>query len=262
MVLLTGASGGLGRALAQLLISRGRRVIMPARRDQVLAELAGELGPGAIPIAFDLSEQRVAERLAEALRARDINPSDIDLLVNNAGLGAAGAFDATPIEHLRRMQRLNVGVPMELMHWLVPLMEAAGGGAICNIASVAAFSAGPFMAEYYADKAWMLSIGRSLRSELRSRGISITTVCPGPFQSEFHTRAGLDSARVGARLTAERVANVTLDAIESGRAVRAVGAGAHVWALLGPRLPGAWSAALMGALQRRRLEGDRPDRLH
>lgn len=254
--LLTGASSGLGRSLARELAREGYHLVLVARRADALGELAEQIvaaGGQATPVPLDLLLPDAGARLEEELASRGITPDRIKLLVNNAGAGLFGPFVEAEAAGLTRMQRLNVGVPLDLTRWMAPWMVAAGTGTIANVASVAAFSPGPLMTEYYADKAWLLSFGASLDAELRPRGVRVVTLCPGPFESDFHGAAGMDPDRLGALPSVDAVARRVVRAIVRGRVVAPIGAGAHLWAWLGPRLPMRLSRAIMHRLQRRRL---------
>jgi uncharacterized protein len=263
--LLTGASSGLGRSIARELVRHGYHLVLIARRGDALAELAAELagadgGGRATAVPFDLLPPDAGMRLEAELASRGITPDEVDLLVNNAGAGLFGPLVEADPAALTRVQRLNTGVPLELTRWIAPWMVAGGTGTIAHIASVAAFSPGPLMTGYYADKAWLLSFGVSLDAELRPRGVRVVTVCPGPFASDFHGEAGMDPARLGSLPSAASVARRAVRAILRGRVIAPVGPGAHLWAWLGPRLPVRLSRAIMHRLQRRRLsEGHRPE---
>lgn len=252
-VVLTGASSGLGRELARVLGESGWMVVAIARRKDVLQELSATMGDTIIPVALDLSEPQVAERVETALAGVGIAPDAVDLLINNAALGSFGLFVESDPDRLRMMQRMNVQVPMELSRWIAPYMAERGDGTIANVSSVAAFSPGPLMSEYYADKAWMLSFTQSLDAELRPRGVRVCAMCPGPFESGFHSGAGMDRSRMGSLPTAASVARRVVRAIIRGRTVAPIGVGSWVWAVVGPRLPWRMSRAIMYRLQRRRL---------
>ncbi|MEX2443426.1 MAG: SDR family NAD(P)-dependent oxidoreductase [Alkalispirochaeta sp.] len=254
-VILTGASSGLGRELARALGETGCTVAAVARRREALSKLRASIGPNIVPVPFDLSEPQVATRLEEALAEVGLVPEAVDLLINNAALGSFGPFAEADPDRLRMMQRMNVHVPMELSRWIAPHMSRRGSGTIANVASVAAFSPGPLMTEYYADKAWMLSFTQSLDAELRPGGVRVCTVCPGPFESGFHAGAGMDRSRLGKLPGAALVARRALRAILRGRTVAPIGVGAWVWAVVGPRLPWRVSRAIMYRLQRRRRGG-------
>ncbi len=252
---LTGASSGLGRELARVLGEAGWTVAAVARRHDALQELSDSIGENIVAVPLDLSEPQVAHRLEVALSGIGIDPGSVDLLINNAALGSFGPFVESDPERLSMMQRMNVQVPMELARWIAPYMVERGGGTIANVASVAAFSPGPLMSEYYADKAWMLTFTQSLDAELRPRGVRVCAVCPGPFESGFHSGAGMDRSRLGALPGAASVAQAAVRAILRGKTVAPIGAGARVWAVVGPRLPWRVSRAIMHRLQRRRLTG-------
>ncbi len=255
VALLTGASSGLGAEIAFALSAGGWELVLVSRSASRLKAVVDALPAPAYALELDLSADEPGERLGAALQRVGIDPGRIELLVNNAGLGSLGPFARTDVRLLRTMQRVNVVAPMELSRWIAPFMIRAGRGVICNVASVAAFSPGPLMAEYYADKAWLRSFGLSLDAELRPHGVAVVTVCPGPFESGFHERAGIDTVRLGALPGARRVARRVLRAIRRRRPVVAIGLGARIWALWGPRLPWRVSRAVMHGLQRRRLEG-------
>ncbi|MCG8481340.1 MAG: SDR family NAD(P)-dependent oxidoreductase [Spirochaetales bacterium] len=255
VALVTGVSSGLGAEIAFALSAGGWELVLVSRNVRRLRAVAEALPAPAHAVELDLSDAEVGKRLEAALRRVEIEPSRIALLVNNAGVGSLGPFARTDVGHLRTMQRVNVAAPMELSRWIAPYMTRAGRGVICNVASVAAFSPGPLMAEYYADKAWLRSFGLSLDAELRPYGVAVVTVCPGPFESDFHGRAGIDATRLGTLPGPRRVARRTLRAIRRRRPVVAIGLAARVWALVGPRLPWRVSRAVMHTLQRRRLEG-------
>jgi short-subunit dehydrogenase len=224
-----------------------------ARRAEALSELSASIGSNIVPVPFDLSEPQVAVRLEAALSEAGIRPEMVDLLINNAAVGSFGTFAETDPDRLRMMQRINVQVPMELTRWIAPHMVHRGEGTIVSVSSVAAFSSGPLMTEYYADKAWMLSFTQSLDAEVRPKGVRVCTVCPGPFESGFHAGAGMERSRLGSLPDAASVARRVLLAAARGRTVAPIGVGAWVWAVVGPRLPWRLSRAIMHRLQRRRL---------
>lgn len=250
--LLTGASSGLGRAVAAELALEGYRLILVARREERLRELAASLPTEALVVAADLTTDRRVARIETALARAGIVPGDIALLVNNAGTGTHGPFLEDDPATMERAIRLNIDAPAMLTRWIAPAMVARGGGTVCNIASVAAFTPGPLMAAYYAAKAWMLSFGESLDAELRPHNVRVVTCCPGPFASEFHQAAGIDPRRLGRLPAAGTIARGVVQAIRRGRTVAPIGFVPTVWAIIGPRLPRRWSRAIVGALQRRR----------
>ncbi len=185
--LITGASSGLGKAFAQILISWGYQLIISARRMDVLVALQGDF-KSSYPllrvevIAADLSEASGAQKLADFCKTQGIVP---DLLINNAGFGAFGAFaDATQAKTLG-MVDVNCRSLTALCQLFLPAMLAKKQGRILNVASMAGFLPGPYMAVYYASKAYVISLGMALDAEVRKSGLRVSTLCPGPVNTEF-----------------------------------------------------------------------------
>lgn len=186
VALVTGASAGLGVEFARQLSARGYRLVLAARRKERLDELARELG-NARTIAIDLSKKDAAAKLMADISAND---ETVDLLVNNAGFGLIGRFAQLDSKRLRQMIDLNVGTLTDLCRSVAPAMIERGSGAIVNVASTAAFQPGPRMAVYFATKAFVLSLSEALHEELKSHGIHVTCLCPGPTRTEFGDVAG------------------------------------------------------------------------
>ncbi len=199
--LITGASGGIGRELARTMAADGWNLVLVARNESKLQELAGELAGSeqderrvSVRIAsIDLAQEDAARRLVEFLSRENI---EVDALVNNAGLGDLSPFVDSDWEKNRLMIRVNIEALTELTRLLVPSMISRGGGYILNIASVASFQPGPLMAVYYATKAYVLSLSEALSEELRSEGIGVTALCPGPTRSGFQETAGVEDVPV------------------------------------------------------------------
>lgn len=197
LVLITGASSGIGTELAREYARRGHPLCLSARREADLRRLATELqrehGVAVTVHAADLSEPAAMDRLADALLARG---EPLAALVNNAGYGLYGEFADTDLADTRRMLRLNMEAPLVLSRRLLPLL-VAGRGHVLNVASTAAFQPGPYMAAYYASKSFLLSLSEALAEEWGGSGVSVTALCPGPTASGFQDRAAMqDSALV------------------------------------------------------------------
>ncbi len=201
--LITGASPGLGAEFARQMAARGERLILVARRRDRLEALAAVIG-GAEVIAADIAEPGAAERLIAEVGRRGLS---VDTLINNAGFGLSGRFDTLPLERQRQMIELNVTALTELCRLAVPAMIARKRGALLNVASTAAFQAGPFMAVYYASKAYVLSFTDALHQELKASGIRVTALCPGPTATEFFGVAGAGGGRL-AKMATDPVAVV------------------------------------------------------
>lgn len=225
--LVTGASGGIGAALARELAQHGHDLVLAARSVEPMEALAAELrlsGIAATVIAADLSKAGAAASLAADIAARGLV---IDVLVNNAGLGAAGRFDRGDPARIGDILQVNIVALTELTRLLVPGMVARGRGRILQVASVAGFQPGPGWAVYFASKAYVLSLGEALAVELRGTGVSVTTLCPGATATRFFTVAGADNSLMGRRLRrmmpAEEVARRGYRGLVAGRRVVVTG---------------------------------------
>ena len=191
IALVTGASAGLGVEFARQLSKRGHRLVLAARRQDRLEELAKELG-NARAVAIDLSKKDSATKLLADVTA---NGEVIDLLVNNAGFGLIGRFAELDAKRERQMIDLNVGTLTDLCRAVAPQMIKRKSGGIINVASTAAFQPGPKMAVYFATKAFVLSLSEALHEELKPHGVKVTALCPGPTRTEFGSVAGFTSDR-------------------------------------------------------------------
>jgi uncharacterized protein len=195
--LVTGASGGIGVDLADCFARDGYDVVVTARSVDALRGVADRLskqhGIVATPIANDLGVFGGGTKLVEAIRARGIT---VDVLVNNAGYGQAGALTSSPLETQLGMIDLNVRALVELTHLLWDGMVARRRGGVLNVASTAAFQPGPLMAVYYASKAFVLSFSEALWEEARGTGLRVSCLCPGPTASGFRDRAGTGKTRL------------------------------------------------------------------
>lgn len=226
--LVTGASNGIGLELARSLAAAGHPVALSARSADKLEALAATLsrdhGVQTRVFAFDLGERDAPDRLADALEAAGIRPG---VLVNNAGFGVYGLHAANDVAREQAMIDLNITALMRLSRRLLPAMLAARAGRILNVASTAAFQPGPYMAVYYATKAFVLSYSEALAEELQDSGVTVTALCPGPTASGFQDEARMgDSALVkGKRLpSAKDVAVYGHRAMLAGRRVAIHGA--------------------------------------
>jgi short-subunit dehydrogenase len=235
VTLITGASAGLGVEFARACAARGERLVLVARRRDRLDALAAELGGEAI--AADLAEPGAPERLIAEVRRRGLS---VETLINNAGFGLAGRFAELPLERQTEMIELNVRALTELCHLVLPDMRARGAGAILNVASTAAFQAGPYMAVYYASKAYVLSFTEALHQEHKASGIRVTALCPGPTRTEFFAVAGAADGRL-ARMATDPVAVVRagLDGLATNKAIVIPGAVNKATALSNRFLPRA-----------------------
>jgi short-subunit dehydrogenase len=216
IALVTGASSGIGEALARRLAADRRALGLVARRADRLEGLAAELrsrhGVEVHPIALDLNAPGAGARLVEEVERRGLV---VDWLVNNAGFGTTGRFDRLPLARELEEIRLNVEAPVELTGRFLPGMVARGRGAVVNVASLAAYGPMAYNATYAATKAFLLSFSEAIAAELAGTGVHVLCVCPGFTRTEFQDKAHVDVSRVPglAWMTAEEVADQTLRAV-------------------------------------------------
>jgi short-subunit dehydrogenase len=219
IALVTGASSGIGADLARELARDGHDLVLSARRIEPMQALAAEFegyGAGAVVIPADLSKPGAAAELAEAIEARGL---EIDVLINNAGLGALGRFDQIDPLRISEMLQVNVVALTELTRRLLPGMVARRRGKIMLVASTASFQPGPRMAAYFATKAYVLSLGEALAYELRGTGVTVTTLCPGATATDFFRVAGANEIALRPTMSAPQVARIGCRALKAGRRV-------------------------------------------
>ncbi len=250
--LVTGASKGLGRALALELAGRGARVVLVARSEGQLRDLATEIrqrhgGQDAEVIVGDLTAIDGPQQILRELNTRGVT---VDLLVNNAGSGDAGAFLDRPLEPQARSIELNISGLLALTHAIGREQVARGSGGIINIASVAAFFPLPFQATYAASKAFVLSFSESLADELRDTGVHVMASHPGPIKTGFFD--GTTATMQTGADNPERIAARTLDDYTRRRSASYPGQAryrAMTW--LGRVMPRVAVGRLTGAVNRR-----------
>ena len=220
--LVTGASSGIGRELAERFAEDGSDLVVVARSEGRLRELAerlhDEYGVHVTVAAKDLTDPEAPAALVEALRERDVT---VDVLVNNAGFATAGPFVETDGDRERDEILLNVVALTDLTKQFLPGMVRRGEGAVLNVASLAGFQPGPYMAVYYATKAYVLHFSEAVWYELRDTPVSVTTLCPGPVETKFASRAGVEhtSNFEGGAADPEDVARAGYEGMRKGRRV-------------------------------------------
>ncbi len=192
LALITGASSGIGYELAKVFARNGYDLVLTARNREQLQRVADEVrafGIDAEVLPADLADPAAPQAIFDHLH----QPSrPLDVLVNNAGFGTFGPFaQSDPVSQMQMIQ-VNIAALTHLTRLFLPSMLAARQGHILNIASMAAFAPGPFLAVYYATKAYVVSFTEALAEELRHSGVRVTAVCPGPTKTDFQRRAGAD----------------------------------------------------------------------
>ncbi len=217
--LATGASAGIGAALARELAAHGAKLILTARRKDRLESLAAELvakGTEVRIVVADLNDPAAPEEIYDATEGAGLA---VDILINNAGLGQYGAFCNSPIEQELSQVRVNCEAMVRLTRLLLPRMVERGRGWVLIVASTASYQPVPYITTYAATKAFDRFFALGLAAEVARLGVKVTALCPGSTESEF-----FDVARAGAfkgrkMQTAEEVARLGIDALARGRRV-------------------------------------------
>ncbi len=252
---VTGASSGIGAAIAKELASRGHSIALVARREERLRTLATELtssyGVSAEVIAADLGAPEGRDRLVDELRSR---ARVVDVLVNNAGFGHQADFATSPRERMVEMVELNITAVVDLTSRFLTGMVDRGRGGVINIASTAAFQPLPGSAVYAATKSFVLSFSEAIRTELRGTGVTVTAVCPGPVKTEFTEVAGFggveDRTPSMVWMSAEEIAQHAIDGAANDRRVVVPGTLNRATALAGQHSPRALALPLISRIWR------------
>ncbi len=228
LALVTGASSGIGADLARELARNGHDLVLTARRVEPMRALAAELkklGAESTVIASDLSKPGAAAELVSQLDARKLT---VDVLVNNAGLGAGGPFHESDPARVSEMLYVNVVALTELTRALLAGMVKRNRGRVMLVASTAGFQPGPSMAVYCASKAYVLSLGEAIAYELRASAVTMTVLCPGPTHTGFTGVANTGSSAlfdspVASVMTSAEVARQGYRALMAGQRVHVTG---------------------------------------
>lgn len=226
--LITGASSGIGYEFAKRFARNGYHPVIVSRNEARLAEISEELedryAVTATVVAKDLCRPAAPRELYDELEAAGI---DLDVLVNNAGMGANGQFTDLPLEKHQDLIQLNISAVTALCHLFGNKMASKGAGRILNVASMAAFQPGPLMGTYYASKAYVLSLSQALDNELAPDGVRVTVLCPGPTETAFFETSEMADAKLARsplRMKARDVARIGFDGLMKGKRVVVPGA--------------------------------------
>lgn len=222
LVLVTGASSGIGLELARCFAADGSRLILTARRRAELDELAAELRAKhtseVTVITADLAAPAGVDTLLAALEQQNLSP---DVLVNNAGFGGRGDFIDIDAARIEAMLAVNIEALTKLTRALLPAMRARRRGGVLNVASTAAFQPGAFMATYYASKAYVLSLSEALYVECKRDGVTVSCLCPGATATGFAAEAEMEGSllfRLGS-MRADAVARAGHAGFRRGKAI-------------------------------------------
>jgi uncharacterized protein len=212
--LITGASSGIGAELAKLCVSAGYPVVLVARNQAALEDLARPWGSQARVLPADLADPAAPQRIFDQLR-----DTPVEILINNAGFGVRGLFAETDWDAERRLAQVNMLALAHLTKLFLPPMLRRRSGRVLNVASTAAFVPGPLMALYYSSKAFVLSFSEALANEVHGTGVTVTVLCPGPTRTGFVAAAGMEDTPLfrGAAMSAAEVARIGFDAMMAGK---------------------------------------------
>jgi short-subunit dehydrogenase len=242
--LITGASAGIGREFARQLAGRSRSIILVARRDERLIELADHLQREHPKLVIHVRKVDLADlvQLQLFLEGLDREKLEVDLLINNAGLGDSGPFAESDPDRNREMTFVNVATLTLVTRHLVPRMIAKHRGAILNVSSSAGFLPIPGSAVYAATKAYVTSFSEAIRAELHGTGVSVCALCPGPVATEFQQVAKRQGVQpnMGPKflvVTVDQVVRDALTALEADRPLVIPGFAMKVLMLLARLMP-------------------------
>lgn len=221
--LITGASKGIGKALAEEIARKGYDLLLVARTTSLLEALSHDIqarsGREVRFLALDLNLPGSVDTILEYIAREQIQ---INILINNAGYGLWGRFDTLSLKDQNSMMNINMGVMIALIHGLLPLLKANKPSFIMNVASTAAYQAVPTLGIYAASKSFVILFTRALRRELKDIGISVTCLSPGPTETQFMNAAGMTTPEMIKRaskfnMKPEKVAAFAVNGMLKGR---------------------------------------------
>lgn len=254
---VTGASSGIGYEFSRVLAAHQYQLVLIARNlerlNQVKQELEAEYHVNVVLIPADLSVPNIAQNIFQELQRREIV---VDVIINNAAFGYCGDYVDQAWENEAQMLQVNIVALSQLTKLLLPEMITRGQGRICNVASTAAFSAGPLMAVYYASKAYVLSYSEALAKELDGAGVTVTCLCPGPTATNFQANARMENTRVNRMsqmVTAQQVAEYGYQALMKNKAIAIYGFKNKLLQFSTRLLPRKMITHIIHQLQRQRL---------
>ncbi|UBV44814.1 SDR family oxidoreductase (plasmid) [Deinococcus taeanensis] len=251
--LITGASSGIGEMFARQLAARGMNLVLVARSEGRLRQLAHELKQ-LHHVQIDVVPMDLSRPGAGTQVARQVHHlgRSVHLLINSAGFATHGRFEQLPMAQQQDEISLNITALVELTHATLPEMLARGLGGVINVASTAGLQPDPYMAVYGATKAFVLSFSEALWAETRGRGVTVTALCPGATDTAFFDVVGAPEASVGRRDTPQNVVRVGLRALERGQSHVIPGTANVLLAQVHRFLPRALTARIVAGMLRPR----------
>lgn len=240
--LITGASGGIGKAFAEELAARSINLVLVSRSEQKLNQLAKQLQKQyqiqVDVIVKDLTEVGAAQSVYEIVQAQELT---IDLLINNAGFGDYGDFAERDGERQVKIVQLNILALVDLTHKFLPEMRQRRSGSIINLSSLSAFQPIPYLSVYAASKAFILNFSQALWAENRPHNVRVLVVCPGPVETNFFAEANIPPALAGKTnkiSAAYEVVQESLKALAKGDSIVVIGGvNTHLITKLSPLVP-------------------------
>ena len=216
--LITGASGGIGEEMARVHAARGGDLVLVARNEDKLQQLKRELeSSGGVNVAVISTDLSQANSAAEVFQKTEELGVEVDVLINNAGIGGHGKFHQRDLAKEQQMMHLNMVTLTELTHKYLQGMVERGRGKILNVSSTAGFMPGPLQAVYYATKSYVSSFSQAIANELSGTGVTVTALCPGPVATGFVAAGDLeDVSMFDKAASAESVARFGYEAMEKG----------------------------------------------
>lgn len=246
--LITGATSGIGKKIAENLNGRGWELILTGRNKAVLEEMQERLGRCEI-ITADLSRKSEVYKVYEFCRGKNV-----DMLVNNAGFGIFGRFSETDLDRELEMLSVNITAVHMLMKLFLHDFRERDKGIILNVASSAAYLTGPLMSSYYASKSYVLKLSAAVAEELRREGsrVKISVLCPGPVDTEFNNRAGVSFSMKP--ISADYAAECGIKAALSGKLIAVPGLIIRLGTIGAKMLPHKLTARLVYGMQERKKD--------
>jgi short-subunit dehydrogenase len=251
--IVTGASSGIGRALALEFASGGFDILLTGRNEQALSQVARDCTEkfrvNTDVIVAELSNASATDRLIAAIQAQ---PRNYELLINNAGFGINGGFAQTELSSEIDLVNVQLAAALKLTKAVLPGIIARRSGRILNVGSVYCYSPVPFQYVYSACKAFLLSFSAAIRNELAGSGVTVTVFCPGITQTEFRSRAGIAEKDKSSGMTAEAAARIAFRETMRGRAVVIPGATNRLFVLIAKILPNTAFTEIIRYINRKR----------